>query len=237
MRRLRGSAPAKAAARCQHVFEPGTACTGPASCAPDTFPPGLAAPPRPYADAHAAAAHRRDSAAARPGGRRCGVLGGEGAGGAVPLHVQAAGGAAPLAHRARPGWREGHAVAVFACWRPCRRQRTRTWQSAREMAAPSWSSTAPVSAIETRTTTDPGAAPRPLPHAPQARELIVQNLPVSDDVMMRMLEALVQVGATAKQRRQLVRGAAGAAHPPAGHAFLPAGCVPTQAPRTPWAAD
>ncbi|KAL4433965.1 hypothetical protein ABPG75_000406 [Micractinium tetrahymenae] len=37
----------------------------------------------------------------------------------------------------------------------------------------------------------------------QARELIVQNLPVSDDVMMRMLEALVQVGATAKQRRQL----------------------------------
>lgn len=46
-------------------------------------------------------------------------------------------------------------------------------------------------------------------HAPQARELIVQNLPVSDDVMMRMLEALVQVGATAKQRRQLVRRPAG----------------------------
>jgi len=31
------------------------------------------------------------------------------------------------------------------------------------------------------------------------------SLPVHDDVMMRMLEALVQVGATAKQRRQLVR--------------------------------
>ena len=30
------------------------------------------------------------------------------------------------------------------------------------------------------------------------------SLPVHDDVMMRMLEALVQVGATAKQRRQLV---------------------------------
>jgi hypothetical protein len=39
----------------------------------------------------------------------------------------------------------------------------------------------------------------------QARELIVMSLPVHDDVMMRMLEALVQVGATAKQRRALVR--------------------------------
>jgi hypothetical protein len=38
----------------------------------------------------------------------------------------------------------------------------------------------------------------------QARELIVLSLPVHDDVMMRMLEALVQVGATAKQRRQMV---------------------------------
>ncbi|KAI3434697.1 hypothetical protein D9Q98_002759 [Chlorella vulgaris] len=35
----------------------------------------------------------------------------------------------------------------------------------------------------------------------QARELIVTSLPVHDDVMMRMLEALVQVGATHKQRR------------------------------------
>ena len=42
-------------------------------------------------------------------------------------------------------------------------------------------------------------------HHLQARELIVMSLPVHDDVMMRMLEALVQVGATAKQRRQLVR--------------------------------
>jgi len=39
----------------------------------------------------------------------------------------------------------------------------------------------------------------------QARELIVTSLPVHDEVMMRMLEALVQVGATAKQKRQLVR--------------------------------
>ena len=31
------------------------------------------------------------------------------------------------------------------------------------------------------------------------------SLPVHADVMMRMLEARVQVGATAKQRRQLVR--------------------------------
>jgi hypothetical protein len=30
------------------------------------------------------------------------------------------------------------------------------------------------------------------------------SLPVHDDVMMRMLEALVQVGATAKSRRQMV---------------------------------
>ncbi len=46
-------------------------------------------------------------------------------------------------------------------------------------------------------------------HYPQARELIVMSLPVHDDVMMRMLEALVQVGATAKQRRQLVSGSRG----------------------------
>lgn len=45
--------------------------------------------------------------------------------------------------------------------------------------------------------------------SPQARELIVLSLPVHDDVMMRMLEALVQVGATAKQRRQLVRARPG----------------------------
>jgi hypothetical protein len=46
---------------------------------------------------------------------------------------------------------------------------------------------------------------RVLPTTPlQARELIVTSLPVHDDVMMRMLEALVQVGATHKQRRMQV---------------------------------
>jgi hypothetical protein len=49
------------------------------------------------------------------------------------------------------------------------------------------------------------------------------SLPVHDDVMMRMLEALVQVGATAKSRRQMVSQAASQANSQAAGASLPSG--------------
>lgn len=43
----------------------------------------------------------------------------------------------------------------------------------------------------------------------QAREMLMASLPVRDDVLMPLMEALVQIGAAAKQRRQAVSGPEG----------------------------
>lgn len=137
-----------------------------------------------------------------PAGAARGLQRGQGADGAVHGHVQAAGGGGVW-------WREGRkgvGVVESSRWASVSLQCTCEGPAHCPSSSPGCATKR--AAVHRRHTTI-CAHTCHAAHPVQARELIVMSLPVHDDVMMRMLEALVQVGATAKQRRQLVSGLGG----------------------------